>query len=188
MSSTPSSRQYLFLTASSRPGGNSAQLARHAAHFLPPATTQRWVSLVDHPLPPFVDLRHRDEESATYPSAQGAALHLLEATLAATDVVLVTPLYWYALPAPAKLWLDHWTSWLNQPALDFRAAMRGKTLWAVVVSAGSAAEAAPLAEMLRLSAVYMGMQWGGMLLGNGSRPGEVRHDKVAWTSATSFFR
>ena len=186
MSATPFPNRYLFLTASSREGGNSEQLARHAASFLPRETAQQWVSLADHPLPPFVDLRHIDREQAGYPMPQGAGRYLLDATLAATDVVVVTPLYWYSLPATAKLWLDHWTSWLNRPELGFRSAMRGKTLWAVVVSAGSSAEAAPLAEMLRLTADYMEMDWGGMLLGNGSRPGDVRHDEAAWEYAASF--
>ena len=38
---------------------------------------------------------------------------LLDATLAATDLVFVAPVYWYSLPAAAKLYLDYWSAWLR---------------------------------------------------------------------------
>lgn len=176
-------QRFLFLLSSTRRQGNSEQLARRAAAFLPAGAEQQWLHLLDHPLPDFVDLRHDRE----YPLPEGNAKRLLDATLDATDVVLAAPLYWYTLPVPAKHYLDHWSAWLRTPAVGFRERMHGKTFWAIVASSGDRAEAEPLKETLRLSAQYLGMNWGGFLLGNGSRPGDIQRDALALHQAETFF-
>ncbi|MBO1416746.1 flavodoxin family protein [Streptomyces sp. FH025] len=180
------SRRFLFLDAGARLGGNTEQLARLAAESsLPVGAEQRWLRLADHPLPPFQDLRHVGD--GVFPEPEGHERTLLEATLAATDLVFVAPLYWYTLPTPAKLYLDYWVAWLRAPGVEFRARMAGSTLWGVTVLAGRDAAADPLADTLRLSAEYMGMRWGGLLRGNGSRPGDVLSDERALVEAKSFF-
>lgn len=178
-----SKQRFLFLLCSSRRLGNSEQLAYCAAHPLPPGTEQQWRHLLDFPLPDFFDLRH----SGSFPLPAGNAQLLLEATLHATDLVLVAPLYWYSLPAPAKLYLDHWSAWLRTPSLNFRERMKGKTLWAITVSSGERAEAQPLEDSLALTANYLHMRWGGLLFGTGSRPNDIQLDAVAQERAQSFF-
>ncbi|MFD8750510.1 flavodoxin family protein [Kitasatospora sp. NPDC059577] len=179
-------RRFLFLDASARTDGNSARLARLAAESsLPAGAEQRWLRLAEYPLPPFRDERH--DGDGTYAEPTGHAKTLLDATLAATDVVLVAPLYWYTLPTDAKLYLDHWSGWMRVPGLDFRARMGGRTLWGVTALSGTDDNAEPLIGTLRLSAGYMAMRWGGVLLGNGSRPGDVLRDERALIAAKSFF-
>lgn len=177
MNPTPrADAHFVFVIASARADGNSETLARHAAAHLPPGTRQTWLRLDDHPLPPFRDLRHTSAD-AWAPEIDGAARTLLEATLAATDLVIVSPVYWYSLSSAAKLYLDHWTAWLRAPDWNFKPRMAGKTLWGVTASSDSdAAFAEPLKETLRLTANYMEMRWGGVLLGEGNRPGDVRND------------
>lgn len=180
------SRRFLFVVSSARRGGNSEQLARRAAHALPATVPQEWLHLADHPLPPFADHRHTDAGPWT-PVVEGPARLLLEASLAATDVVLVAPVYWYSLPAAAKLYLDHWTAWLRAPGWDFKARMAGKTLRGISVSSdGDAAGAGPLQDTLRLTADYMGMRWGGLLIGAGNRPGEVLQHGPSVAAADRF--
>lgn len=179
-------RRFLFLVASSRVDGNSEQLARLAAGAsLPPGAEQRWLRLGDHPLPPFEDLRHTGDGS--FPEPHGHERTLLDATLEATDLVFVAPLYWYSLPTSAKLYLDHWSAWLRLPDRAFRASMAGGTIWAVTALAGEEDKAAPLIGTLRLTADYMGMRWGGALLGNATQPGDVLRDDRALVAAKSFF-
>ncbi|MDQ2793038.1 MAG: NAD(P)H-dependent oxidoreductase [Bacteroidota bacterium] len=178
-----SDRRFLFLLASPRRLGNSEQLAYCAAHSLPPGTGQQWMHLLDFPLPDFADLRHH----GIYQPPAGNAQLLLEATLQATDLVLVAPLYWYSLPAPAKRYLDSWSAWLRTPELDFRTRMQHKTLWSIVVSSGERTEAQPLEETLMLTARYLRMQWGGLLFGSGSRPNDIQGDAGALHAAKGFF-
>ncbi|MFG3153021.1 flavodoxin family protein [Streptomyces sp. NPDC048219] len=179
------SRRFLFLLGSSRPDGNTELLARRAAEQLPAGVEQRWISLAEHPLPEFEDLRHDSDH--TRPTEGDEAL-LLDATLAATDLVIASPLYWYSLSAPVKRYLDHWSGWLRTPGLDFKATLAGRTLWGVTVLAHEEQEVAdPLIGSLNNSAAYMGMRFGGVLLGNGSKPGDVLRDTDALARAKTFF-
>lgn len=176
-------RRFLFLLCSTRRLGNSEQLAYCAAHPLPADTETEWLHLLDYPLPDFVDQRH----SGPFQPTSGNARLLLEATLRATDLILVAPLYWYNLPAAAKLYLDHWSAWLRTPGVNFRERMRGKTLWSITVSTGKRPEVQPLEDSLVLTANYLHMRWGGLLFGTGSRPNDIQLDAAALLRARSFF-
>ncbi|MFD5814836.1 flavodoxin family protein [Streptomyces sp. NPDC127038] len=179
-------RRFLFVLGSSRPGGNTETLARRAADQLPADTEQRWLSLTEHQLPDFEDLR-RDGDHVRPPAASSTA-HLLDATLAATDIVIASPLYWYSVSGLTKRYLDHWSGWLRTPGVDFKATLAGRTLWGVTALAHEEPEVAgPLIGTLNHTAAYMGMRFGGVLLGNGSKPGDVLNDTGALTRAKTFF-
>ncbi|MCF6524830.1 NAD(P)H-dependent oxidoreductase [Streptomyces sp. JJ36] len=177
-------RSFLFLLASSRPDGNTEHLARAAAEQLPDAVEQRWLDLTRLPLADYVDSRHAD---APWPEQENEEL-LRQATLAASDIVIVSPLYWYSLSSYAKRYLDYWSKWLSTPDPDFRAKMAGRALWGVTAMAHrQEVVAQPLVLTLHHTAAYMGMRFGGVLLGNGSRPGHVRDDAQAAARAKTFF-
>ncbi|MCX5438966.1 MULTISPECIES: flavodoxin family protein [unclassified Streptomyces] len=179
------SRTFLFLLGSSRGEGNTEILARKAAEQLSPEVGQRWIDLAAHPLPDFEDLRHDSDH--TRPTGDNTAL-LLDATLEATDIVIASPLYWYSLSASAKRYLDYWSGWLRTPGIDFKATLEGRTLWGVTALAHEEQVVAdPLVGTLRNSAAYMGMRFGGVLLGNGSKPGDVLKDEGALLRAKTFF-
>ena len=173
-----------FLIASARENGNSEQLARIAAESLPEKFEQKWISLKDLPLPPFEDLRHGD---AAYQTPTGNALEMHNITWQSDGIVFVTPLYWYSVPAPLKLYLDHWSHWMRIAALDFKNKMRGKDAWAISCSAGPTNEAEPMFTALRLSANYMNMNWRGHVLGNGTAAGDVMNDTQAIENARKLF-
>ncbi|MDX6361835.1 MAG: hypothetical protein QOC85_838, partial [Streptomyces sp.] len=156
-----------------------------AAEQLPADVEQRWLSLAEHPLPDFEDLRH---DSDHVRPTEGAAGLLLDATLAATDIVIASPLYWYSVSASTKRYLDYWSGWLRTPDTDFKATLAGRTIWGVTALAHPEEEVAdPLIGTLSNSAAYMGMRFGGVLLGNGSKPGDVLQDSAALARAKTFF-
>ncbi|MCW7945595.1 flavodoxin [Streptomyces hygroscopicus] len=179
------SRRFLFVLGSARNDGNTELLARRAAEQLPGDVEQRWIALADHPLPDFGDLRH----DADHPRPEGGDLALLlDATLDATDIVIASPLYWYSVSSHTKRYLDHWSAWLRVPGLGFRETLAGRTLWGVTVLADREPSVAdPLVGTLNNSAAYMGMRFGGVLLGTGSKPGDVLKDTGALTRAKTFF-
>ncbi|HJU84494.1 MAG TPA: NAD(P)H-dependent oxidoreductase [Holophagaceae bacterium] len=179
-------RRFLFLLSSSRRDGNSEALARAAAAHLPEGAEARWIRLDEHPLPAFEDLRH----GAGFSEPVGDARMLAEATLRATDLVFVLPVYWYSLPAPLKLYLDHWSAWMRVPSLRLKERLAGHSLWAVVVDSDLEAEgaAAPVLDALRRTAGYMGMRWRGALLGHANRPGEILGDAAAQAHAADYFK
>ena len=181
-----SEQSFLFLLASARTDGNTEALARHAAAALPDDVPRRWLNLNEFPLPAFEDVRH--VAGVRYAELAGNERVLLDATMEASDLVVASPLYWYSVSAVAKLYLDYWTYWLHNPQLDFKARMRRKTLWGIsAISEEDPAKADPLVGTLRLTAEYLGMRWGGALLGYGNRPGQVLDDVDALAKAPAFF-
>lgn len=178
--------RFLFLDATTRePGhpGNSETLARHAAASLPATAEQRWFRLADLDLPPFVDLRHT---AGSYPLPTGDLKTLLDETLAATDLVFVSPVYWFSVPSPLKTYLDHWSAWLRVPGVDFKAAMAGKRLW-VIATSGSREKALPMFDSYRLCAEFLAMEFRPPLWGKGGAPGAVLADGEALAAAQGFF-
>lgn len=122
-------RSFLFVVSSTRADGNTERLARIAARSLPATDAQTWLRLADYPLEPFADTRH----STGYVAPTGNAKLLCDATLAATDLVIVAPVYWYGFPWPLALYLDHWSAWMRIKELAFMDTMTGRALHAVVV-------------------------------------------------------
>ncbi|MFO1346660.1 MAG: NAD(P)H-dependent oxidoreductase [Rhodocyclaceae bacterium] len=177
---------FLFLTASTRePGqvGNTETLARRAAEALPADAKQTWLALAGLGLPAFVDHRHT---TGVYPMPEGDAKQVLDALLAASDVVFVSPVYWFSVPSPLKLCLDQWSAWLRVPGLDFKSRMAGKRLW-VVATSGDRAKAQPMLDSCRLCAEFMGMEWKGALWGKGGAPDTVLTDQAALAAAEAYF-
>ncbi|MBM7169469.1 NAD(P)H-dependent oxidoreductase [Streptomyces sp. G44] len=182
-------RSFLFVVGSARPDGNTEILARKAAEQLPTDIGQRWINLAEHPLPDFADLRHDDTVPRARPRPEGGheAL-LLDATLEATDIVIVSPLYWYSVSATVKRYLDYWDAWLETPEIGFKEALKGRTLWGVTALAHREEEVAePLIGTLHHTAAFFPMRFGGVLLGNGTRPGQVLDDTEALARAKTFF-
>lgn len=176
-------RRLLVLLASTRAGGNAETLAQAAVAGLPPRVEVRWQRLAALSLPPFEDIRHTG--SGQYPAPSGDLARLLDDTLWASDLLIASPLYWYSVPAPLKLYLDHWSGFLRVPGLDFKARMAGKSMF-VLCATSSGDEphlAQPLVDSLRYSADFLHMRWGGHVLGDGSRPGDVLKDTAALEAA-----
>ena len=179
-------RQFLFILGSARRDGNTEHLARHAAQSLPETIRQTWIHLLDHELPIFEDIRHH--ETRKYTLASEVEKTLLDATLAATDIVIASPVYWYSVSASTKLYLDHWSAWMRLEGVDFKSRMASKTLWAIsALSDEDWSGAQPLIETLKLSADYMKMNWGGVLLGYGNRPRDVLLDAPSIERAHKLF-
>ncbi|MEV0416288.1 NAD(P)H-dependent oxidoreductase [Streptomyces sp. NPDC050448] len=182
----PGGRKFVFLLASTRQDGNTEMLARQAAAALPDDVEQQWLRLKDLPVPAFVDSRH--DGAGIYPQPVGNARVLLDATLSATDLVIASPLYWYSLSASAQLYLDHWSGWMRVPGLDFKPRMAGRTMWGITAMASEdRTKADPLIGTLRHCADYMGMHWGGSLLGLANAPGTVLADSEALCAAGRLF-
>ena len=179
-------RQFLFILGSARRDGNTEHLARRAAQSLPDTVRQSWIHLVDHGLPIFEDIRHH--ETRRYALGSEIEKNMLNATLAATDLVIASPVYWYSVSASTKLYLDHWSAWMRLDGVDFKSRMASKTLWAIsALSDEDWSGAQPLIDTLRLSADYMKMNWGGVLLGYGNRPRDVLLDAPSLERAGKFF-
>jgi hypothetical protein len=180
-------RKFLFILGSARIEGNTELLARHAARSLPKAVKQNWIRLIAYALPLFEDIRHH--ETRRYQINSESEKTLLDATLACTDLVIASPVYWYNVSAATKLYIDHWSAWMRLEGVEFRSRMAGKTLWGISsLSDKNASGAQPLIDCLRLTAEYLNMDWRGVLLGYGNRPGDVLEHPPSMERSSVFFR
>ena len=179
-------REILFILGSARHNGNTEHLARYAARTIPASVKQTWIHLIDHDLPLFEDIRHHETRKYSIESESERAL--LDSTMSATDIVIASPVYWYSVSAATKLYLDYWSGWMRVEGVDFKARMASKTLWAIsAFSDEDWSGAQPLIDTLRMSAEYMKMNWGGVLLGYGNRPGDVMNHEPSLERAARFF-
>lgn len=174
-------RRILIFLASARQGGNSHLLARRAADHS--GAQIDWCDLARVPLPAFADLR------PDVPALSDPVLtDILGRMRQADDLVFAVPIYWYGLPAPAKLLLDHWSGYLDAPGTGFGIWIRDKRLWLMTCRADPAAEVAQPVELaLRQTARWLGMGWGGALHGVADQPGEIAADE-SWSLAPDFLR
>ena len=177
----------LYLLASGRTGGNAEAMARHAAA-AHPSHEHVFLRLSDHPLPPFVDYRRREDYAAL--RLDEPTRYVYESTVAADILVFVAPVYWYSFPSDLKRYLDHWSTWMRVPGLDFRAAMAGKRLLLLSAMAGEElAEAEPLVRAAELTAGYMRMAWVGSVVATGaSEAGEVLEREGVLAAAVALVR
>src|SRR5687768_18560861 len=109
--------EFLFIIGSARAGGNTELLACRAAESPPKDVARNWLSLHEHPLPVFEDIRH--EEGRKYEIETESSSMLLNATLSSTDLVSASPAYWYSVSAIVRLYLDHWSGWMTAEGVDF---------------------------------------------------------------------
>jgi hypothetical protein len=181
-------RSFAFMLGGPRPGGSSERLARRAAVGLCPEAERSWLPLSGLPLPGSEGFGPSSVAAEDgHLAVEGHEKLLLDATLEHTDIVMVSPLYWYSVSAQTKLYLDYWARWMSRPEPDFRNRMRGKTLWAVSTFArGSVHDAEPLVGMFRRTACYLDMSWGGALLHQVRSTGESA-DLDAAHEVTTFF-
>ncbi|MEO5689393.1 MAG: NAD(P)H-dependent oxidoreductase [Burkholderiaceae bacterium] len=179
-------RHFLFIVSSARiPGalGNTEWLAREAARHLPAGATSTWLHLNGLDLADFEDRRH---DIGVYPMPTGDTVRLLDATLEASDLVFVSPLYWYSFPNRLKRYLDHWSAWMRIEGLDFKGRMSAKRVWTITTS-GSREKTQPMFDSLKLCAQFLAMQWQAPLWGQGGAPGAVEKDVAAIAAAASYF-
>lgn len=180
-------RRFLFLNSGSREAGNTEQLAKIAAASLAPDAGQEWQNLDLADLAAFYDRRHQGD--GVYPAPEARLAELLASTLAASDIVLVTPLYWYNMSSAAKLYFEHWSAWMRVPGLNFLERMRSKRFWLISSAADEDKSVFnALLEASQRTADYAGMSWGGSLLGYSNRPGDILQDQITLELAREFFK
>ena len=153
---------YLFLTTSTReaatwatpvagPAGRRRAARGHGANLAPPGAHEP--AAVCGPAP------HRG-----HPRARGRSENLLDATLAATHIVFVSPVYWFSIPSPLKTYLDHWAAGCACRACPSKEQMAAKSLFLITTS-GDRAKAQPMIDSVELCAKFLSMPWGGALWG-----------------------
>ncbi|EAR08762.1 flavodoxin family protein [Reinekea blandensis] len=138
-----------FLIASSRPQGNTVQLANLVAEKLSRVSV---FNLDDYDISVY-DYEHRNRHDDFLP--------LIEKLVSFDHVVFVTPVYWYAMSAQLKIFFDRFSDLLT---IEKNLGRKLKGLNCSVIATGSWDYPPPCFEdVFKLTFSYLGMPYQGML-------------------------
>lgn len=139
----------IILHGSAREDGNTAAVAQYISQSLHLPVR----SLVKRTIHPF-------SYTNDYP-AEDEFLPLIEEMLEYNEWLLLSPVYWYSMSGPMKIFFDRLSDLLKYRK-DLGERLEGKRMWAI--SCGSEAVETPgFFTPFRLSADYLGMHYCGQL-------------------------
>lgn len=167
----------MAIYGSTRRQGNSELLAEQVIQDLP--ATRLFLS--EHQIPPIDDRRHAP---GGFPPITGIYGQWVEQMLAHDVLIFTTPLYWYGMSGPMKNFVDHFSHALRDPRFNFREGMKTKEAYALIAGGDEARrKGLPLVQQFGYIFDFLGMRYGGYILGQGSKPGEVLQDQRALQEA-----
>jgi multimeric flavodoxin WrbA len=104
----------------------------------------------------------------------------VEQVLAHDVLVFATPLYWYGMSGPMKLFVDRWSQSLRDKRYDFKAALRQKRAFVVITGGDNPRiKGLPLVHQFAYIFDFVGMDFAGHVIGEGNKPGDVLLDQRA---------
>jgi multimeric flavodoxin WrbA len=140
----------ITLFASSRRRGNTGQLMDRIAAELDIEV----IDLADQRMSPY-DYDHLNRDDDFEP--------LVKRVLAHNQIIFATPIYWYAVSPPMKIFLDRISDLLDLPDLLAQGRrLRGKKAFVVCTSASNEPSVA-FVDAFRETFAYLGMHFGGVL-------------------------
>ncbi|NGQ95922.1 flavodoxin family protein [Brevibacillus sp. SYP-B805] len=167
----------LILYGSTRRGGNTEWLTERMVEGLP-ATR---IYLREKQIRPIQDMRHTAEGFSPVDDDYD---EVVQEMLRHDAIVFATPLYWYGMSGLMKNFIDRWSQSLRDPDLDFKAQMRTKKAYVVIVGGDNPRiEALPLVGQFTHIFRYFGMEFAHYLIGKGNKPGDVQRDEQAIAQA-----
>jgi multimeric flavodoxin WrbA len=136
------------------------------------------IYLRDHVIHPIQDQRH----TATGFDAVVDDYDAVMRRILPHDLLLfVTPVYWYSMSGYMKNFIDRWSQTLRDTNFpDFKVKMAAKTAYVIAVGGDRATlKGLPLVQQFQYIFEFMGIRYGGYILGQGNKPGDVLEDEAA---------
>lgn len=169
----------VVIHGSSRVNGNTEYLTSQAIS-MEEATH---IYLRDHVVHPIIDERHAEEG---FQEVIDDHKKLIDQMLAHDVIVFSTPIYWYAMSGPMKIFIDRWSQIMRDPDYThFREGMRGKKVYVVAVGGDTPhIKGMPLIQQFQYICQFYGMSFEGYVIGKASKPGDIKNDSRALKAAS----
>ncbi|WFA05008.1 flavodoxin family protein [Bacillus sp. HSf4] len=166
------------ICGSSRKGGNTEALV----DLLIDGLDADKICLHDYHIESVQDYRHV-EARPFYPDDDYR--ELINKVLENDIVVFATPIYWFGMSGRMKYFIDRWSQTLIEMGRDqFKQQMSAKTAYVIAVGDDEPhIKGLPLIQQFQYIFDFMGMAFGGYIIGKGNRPGAVLNDSAALFSA-----
>ncbi|RLQ97395.1 flavodoxin family protein [Falsibacillus albus] len=165
------------LSGSARHNGNTEYLAKTAvekhAHTL--------FKLKDYKILPIDDMRHDPKGFAPVEDDYEA---IIEQVLESDILIFATPIYWYGMSGQMKNFIDRWSQSLRDPMLNFKEHMSKKKAY-VIICGGDQAKIKGLPLIMQFKHIFefMGMEFGGYIIGEANAPNDILNNEFALESA-----
>ncbi|RDW22376.1 flavodoxin family protein [Oceanobacillus arenosus] len=164
---------------STRENGNTEYLTYHAV----PKEKGTHIYLRDHFIQPIIDERH---DAFGFHQVSDDHEKLITQMLEHDIIVFATPIYWYGLSGPMKIFIDRWSQIMKTPHFShFRGDLKQKQAYLIAVGGDNPrVKGLPLIQQFNYICQYYGMTFAGYVIGKASRPGEMKHDLTALNAAS----
>ncbi|HEO8420512.1 TPA: flavodoxin family protein [Yersinia enterocolitica] len=161
-----------------RPNGNTAILTNQVIEGL----SVEKILLRDHTIYPIIDMRHALEG---FQNRNDDYNTIIDQVLAHDILIFSTPIYWYGMSGLMKNFVDRWSHSLrdaNYP--NFKAKMAEKKAYVIAVGGDTPyVKGLPMIQQFQHIFDFMGVEFGGYILGVGNKPGDILQDKNALFAA-----
>jgi len=136
------------------------------------------IFLRDFAVQPIVDQRH---DEGGFQDVEDDHKQLIDQLLTHDIIVFSTPIYWYSMSGPMKIFIDRWSQILRDPEYThFRETLRKKKVYLIAVGGDTPkVKGLPLIQQFNYICQFYGMSFEGYVIGKASKPGEIVHDEAA---------
>ena len=168
----------VVIDGGSRPDGNTIILTNHVTEGLTVTT----IPLRDYIVYPIIDMRHTIEGFQKQEDDYNAIINQI---LVADILLFSTPIYWYSMSGLMKNFVDRWSQSLRDADYpEFKSKMARKRAYVLAVG-GDDPHVKGLAMIQQFQHIFdfMGITFGGYILGVGNKPGDILEDKKALFAA-----
>lgn len=170
--------QMIVLYGSSRTTSNTELLTRKAIEGL----DAKEIHLRDYTIEPIVDGRHAEGGFDCVDDDYDTIIKQVEQS----DIVLFsTPIYWYSMSGIMKNFVDRWSQTLRDSNFpDFKERMSRKKAYVIAVGGDDPhMKGLAMIDQFRWIFQFIGMSFGGYIIGEGNKPQDILQDEIALLSA-----
>ncbi|MDQ0200784.1 flavodoxin family protein [Neobacillus ginsengisoli] len=162
-----------------RQNGNTETLTEHAVQGI----VAEKIYLRDHTIQPIVDMRHSEDG---FQDRNDDYNSLIDRILPHDILIFATPIYWYSMSGTMKNVIDRWSQTLRDPKYpDFKNKMASKKAFVIAVGGDNPTiKGLPMIQQFQHIFDFMGIEFGGYILGKGNKPEDVLQDKEALFAAS----
>lgn len=127
---------------------------------------------------PIIDMRHSEEG---FQDREDDYNSIIDRVLKHEILIFSTPIYWYSMSGTMKNFVDRWSQTLkdsNYP--NFKSTMASKKAYVIAVGGDDPyIKGLPLMQQFKHIFDFMGMEFGGYVIGEGNKPEDIYNDKSA---------
>ncbi|WP_087973733.1 flavodoxin family protein [Oceanobacillus rekensis] len=168
---------------STRDNGNTELLTYQAV----PKEKGTHIYLRDYNVLPIIDQRH---DESGFDVVEDHHKDLINQMLSHDVIVFSTPIYWYSMSAPMKIFIDRWSQILRDPGyVHFREELSKKKAYLIAVGGDTPKiKGLPLVQQFNYICQFYKMTFADYVIGKASKPGEITKDTAALKAASTLIK